>query len=276
MIAGILDAMWSDYPLAARVIWQCLENHANGDRFWRMTHQEIAAELHLSLDTVNGSVAFLERERIIRCVRQKRRPTTFYMVRSYATGATKPRHEAEIERRITPDLMTEIPSSSAELMTEFPLTKSPPVRIHQEGRESAPASPTPTPQAAPPSPSPPPVVVVGVEGKQASCQEQGGADRPEPPTAPRSARKTAWPEDQPPPGVRELVIAAGYGGEVVQAMGDWCRDRAHRSADWPAWARRWIAREGTFRPTAAARSGGGGRWDRPWLVEDLRAMGAPL
>jgi hypothetical protein len=51
MIAGILDAMRSSYTPAVRLVWLCIENHANRDRWWRMTFEAIADELHLGLVT---------------------------------------------------------------------------------------------------------------------------------------------------------------------------------------------------------------------------------
>ena len=111
--------------------------------------------------------------------------------------------------------------------------------------------------ASPPPPAPPPSVAIdsdGGEGKQASGRQQAaGSDRPEPARATRSARKTPLPDDwSPPPEVRDLAIEAGYDpAEIMEEIADWCRDRDHRSADWPAFARRWVRREGKFRRTAA-------------------------
>ena len=104
MIAGILDAMRSEFSPATRLVWQCLENHANGARFWSMTDQEIPRELHLSTDSVSRAMAELEQGRIVRCVRHKRRRATFHMLRSYPEGCARPRHEPEVERRGRPEL----------------------------------------------------------------------------------------------------------------------------------------------------------------------------
>lgn len=89
MIAGWLDALWSRYPLTVRVVWQCLENLANGARFWRTTDAEIARELGISEASVARAVAILTRDRIIRCERYKRRPSMFTMLRSYPGGPPK-------------------------------------------------------------------------------------------------------------------------------------------------------------------------------------------
>jgi len=85
-IYGLLDAMRSDYAPATRLVWQCLENHANDDRWWRMTHDQIASELHLSVDSIGRAVADLSRDGVIRVERSRRKMSTFHMLRTYAQG----------------------------------------------------------------------------------------------------------------------------------------------------------------------------------------------
>lgn len=87
-VLGILDAMRSDLAPAYRLVWACLENHANGARWWPMTNQELADELHLHIETVARAVQVLEGEEIIRREFRRRRKTVFHMLRTYPAGAT--------------------------------------------------------------------------------------------------------------------------------------------------------------------------------------------
>src|SRR4051812_46336428 len=82
-IAGILEAARSDYAPVTRLVWVCLENHANGHRCWAMTHEQIAAEMHLSTNGVALAVKELEADGIIRVQRFKRRVSVFHMLRVY-------------------------------------------------------------------------------------------------------------------------------------------------------------------------------------------------
>lgn len=82
-IAGILDAMRSDRHLAERLVWQCLENHADTFRCWSITEQAIADELKIGVATVSRAVRALEADNIIDLERSKRRPTKFRMLRNY-------------------------------------------------------------------------------------------------------------------------------------------------------------------------------------------------
>jgi hypothetical protein len=84
-VAGLLDAMRAPVCPATRLVWMCLENHANGHRWWRMTEKQIADELSLSAATVARAIGWLasREQKIIRVERQKRRPTVFHMLRSY-------------------------------------------------------------------------------------------------------------------------------------------------------------------------------------------------
>lgn len=113
MIAGIIDAMRSRYSPATRLVWQCIENHANHiegpGRFWEMTNEGIAEELGFSVNTVGRAIVELERDGIIRCKRQKRRATRFIMTRGYESGCPRheqprrqPQHEPEVDEVLTP------------------------------------------------------------------------------------------------------------------------------------------------------------------------------
>lgn len=116
------------------------------------------------------------------------------------------------------------------------------------------------PQAAPLAPPPPPDDISAAEDAAAgpaACQVPAGGSpdsmlgegsvAPQPAATQTSARtrKRPFPEDGPTLTAMALLIrAAGFQPErVLQSMADWCADRAHRSADWPAFTRRWIARE---------------------------------
>jgi hypothetical protein len=102
-VLGLLDAMRSDMPAPNRLVWQCLENHANGNRWWPMTLEQIAAELHLSVQIVTRAVKALEEERIIRREFHRRRPTVFHMLRLY--GAPDLTHQNEgVKSDREPDL----------------------------------------------------------------------------------------------------------------------------------------------------------------------------
>lgn len=111
-IAGILDAMrtegWSGNH---RLVWQCLENHANAARFWQMTYQAIAEELGLGLNTVARAIARLEAKGIIEVERPKRRPAVFRMLKTYAKQNGKaPHHHADLTTQngdSTPELNTQ-------------------------------------------------------------------------------------------------------------------------------------------------------------------------
>jgi hypothetical protein len=85
-VHGLIDAMRSNYPPAHRLVWQCLENHANGARWWRTTNKEIADELHLSKATVDRAADDLEKDDIIRRDFRRRKRTVFHMLRTYPNG----------------------------------------------------------------------------------------------------------------------------------------------------------------------------------------------
>jgi DNA-binding transcriptional ArsR family regulator len=99
-VAGILDAMRSPRPLSERVVWQCLENHANGHRFWPITIDELAYELHMNRSTVLAAIKALEDDEIIRAERRRRCKTIYHMLRVYpqkpGNGVDKPDPNDEI------------------------------------------------------------------------------------------------------------------------------------------------------------------------------------
>lgn len=110
-VAGLLDAMRSDYPPAVRLVWQCLENHAvSCGRCWRMTHEQLAGELHLSVRQVQRSVELLADDKIIRVERFKRRVSTFHMLRTYGEndGGAEPhyRNGHTFETELTGQIVT--------------------------------------------------------------------------------------------------------------------------------------------------------------------------
>jgi hypothetical protein len=147
MIAGILDAMRTSYTPATRIVWQCIENHANSARFWSMTDRAIADEVHFSVDTVSRSLGTLERDGILRCVRRKRRPTTFYVLRSYPSGCPRPpkARQRSMALELPPldagdgaELTPQPADSNPKLSPQNPETLNPPVQNPtEEGREGA-------------------------------------------------------------------------------------------------------------------------------------------
>lgn len=172
-IAGILDAMRSERPPAERLVWQCLENHANGHRCWAITEQAIANELNLGCNTVARAVQALAADGIIRMDRFKRRPTVFHMLRIYqkangqhppsgddlttqnggSTVELSPQNGGSTTHQ-PPELTTQNDGSNTQLTPQNGAstleltpqnggTSNPPVRIHQkksppERRASAP------------------------------------------------------------------------------------------------------------------------------------------
>lgn len=124
-VAGILDAMRSDRPLSERVVWQCLENHANGHRFWAISIDDMAAELHLRPGTIVDAVQALERDGIVRPDRRRRCVTVYYMLRSYPPAdSSVPVSEIQTvpidseNRNPTPDWMPETEIKAPELVPE--------------------------------------------------------------------------------------------------------------------------------------------------------------
>lgn len=124
-----------DYSPGNRLVLACIESHANGAGVWRMTDQDIANEMQLSSDTVSRGIAALEASGDLRAVRHKRRPTTFYLLR-HREATPQPRHEPEIEARITAELTPHFAESSPELSPQIAESLYPTERVQQEGSES--------------------------------------------------------------------------------------------------------------------------------------------
>lgn len=82
-VLGILDAARSEFPATVRLVWICLENHANGHRWWPITVNAIADEMHFSRPTVLSALAALENSGIIRREMRQRRATIIHMLRCY-------------------------------------------------------------------------------------------------------------------------------------------------------------------------------------------------
>jgi len=125
-IYGLLDAMRSDYAPATRLVWQCLENHANDDRWWAMTHEQIMAELHLSRDSVDRAVATLARGNIIQVERFKRKVSVFHMLRTYPEAGSGGQPHYSNGHVPEPELMPEIQVSNAELMPGIQVSNAQP------------------------------------------------------------------------------------------------------------------------------------------------------
>jgi hypothetical protein len=148
---------------------------------------------------------------------------------------------------LTPKICGSSPELTLKICDSFfHQSKNPP---EKEERESAPASPTPSPQAAPLSPSPPsPVVLPGLEGKEARRQEQGGRDRPEPPTARRIARRTPVPENwAPSPDDRAYARDLGLDPDVTWRpfVQHYLARQNIQLTDWSAQFRKWCHDEAT-------------------------------
>jgi hypothetical protein len=235
-IPGIIDAMRSSYPPAVRLVWQCYENQVNEARCCSVTDEEVARELGFSVDTVSRANALLKRDRIARFIRHKRRRTTVYMLRSYRDGCPKrPRYEPEVERWIEPELTAQFADSSAELTPQIPDSKSPPVRIHQEGEERAPSAPAPV--SSP--------VSIQPAKQEESRIEQGPAAAPEPPRE----RATRWHHDVTrDPDIRRTIIEAGHDpDELTAEIAVWAEAQsAPPVRPWVAFTQRWIALKPRF------------------------------
>lgn len=116
-IAGVLDAMRSDRPLSERLVWQCLENHANGARFWAISIANIASELHLHVGTVCDAIRRLEADGIIRARRGFRQITTYFMLRTYDTAAVR---EDSEKPKTTPEVDSDRPNLEPDLDSAEP------------------------------------------------------------------------------------------------------------------------------------------------------------
>ncbi|HEY2617814.1 MAG TPA: hypothetical protein VGI78_10785 [Acetobacteraceae bacterium] len=98
-VAGLLDAMRAKLPASVRIVWMCLEHHAdNYNRKWERSLDGIVAEVHLSIETVTRAVRILESRGIARGERDGpgRKPTTWHLLRTYANGSGEPPQSAGI------------------------------------------------------------------------------------------------------------------------------------------------------------------------------------
>jgi hypothetical protein len=133
-VAGMLDAMRSDRRPCERLVWACLENHANGRRFWSISIDDMAGELHLNSCTVVDATKALERDGVIRIRRTKRHTSTYFMLRTYdQEPGQKQCGNTELNSKVrseipnpTPDLTSEIPHVEADLSSEIPHVENPP------------------------------------------------------------------------------------------------------------------------------------------------------
>jgi hypothetical protein len=258
-VAGLIDAMRSSYSPAVRLVWQCLENHANGARFWSMTDQAIARELNLSVDTVSQGIAVLEADGIIKCDRRKRRPSIFRMQRTYPERCPRPRYEPEVARRIVPELSPEIPGLMPELSPEIPETRNPPVKNPPEKEgESAHANP------------PQPILQNGEGQTEARPPERPPVDADLPPPEKglgngsvdvrrgdtRPPRSGPLPDDWTP-SAEDLAFARSRGldpEETTLAFGAYYRGEGKCRTNWSEVFRSWCIREGKFYPPRAPRN----------------------
>lgn len=228
-VAGIIEAMRAKgWPTGQRQVWQCLENHANGARCWRMTFQAIADELHIGLNTVRRAVARMEAEGIVRVERHERRPSVFHMQRNYAksNGHTPNSHgnlSAQKERSTTQP-HTELSAQNGHQKHELTL---------QNGRSTTELSaqngrPLESTSKNPPKGSPP-----GVARSRA---------------APRKALPETW---QPNEGSMALgaTLSLSHHDILAEAekMHDWARHRGEIGANWDARFNNWLRKEASDR-----------------------------
>jgi hypothetical protein len=222
MIAGILDAARSEYSPATRLVWICIENNVNRARIWVGTDEDIAAEMHLSVDTVAVAVAALAGDKIIAVKRHKRRRTVFKMLRNYPDGCVRPRHEPEVAARVAPELTREIPDSTPELTPEIPETLESTSKKDPLERGTRARADGLTPAAPPMSAS----MLEKGEGKEARRIEEEPDPMPEPPAKPPVRRsRPHWtplpPDDwEPEPEVIEEVLAIGYSRDDLPMLRD--------------------------------------------------------
>lgn len=69
----------TDIPPAARLVWLCLENHADDSRVCHMAAEAMAIEIGLGIATVRRSIRSLRTRTIIAMTR----PATFRLLRQY-------------------------------------------------------------------------------------------------------------------------------------------------------------------------------------------------
>lgn len=167
---GILDAMRAPILPAYRLVWACLENHANGARFWSVSVGDIAAELSLSPDTVSRAIAALADLKVIRIERRRRAASTYYMLRTYAA----PQQGPKLMPQLADSTETNIPQSavSREQLTPQVADSSAPL-IPQLADSTDPILPQSADSRAELSPQ-----VAGVESPPVSKKEHSSTGKP--------------------------------------------------------------------------------------------------
>lgn len=117
-VAGLLDAMRSDLTPATRLVWMCLENHANGERFWSVSVANLATELSLSEDSVSRAVCELAKRKVLRLERHRWSPTTYYMLRAYPS--CQPKVVETAQPQIADSIQTPPPQNADSILSPYP------------------------------------------------------------------------------------------------------------------------------------------------------------
>ena len=247
-IAGILDAMRSERPPAERLVWQCLENHANGHRCWAITEQAMADELKLGVATVARAVRALDADKIIEMVRFKRRPTLFKMLRNYPkpNGQHPPPPDDLTHQNdqstgvIEPELTTQNDQSTYHL-------------THQSDQSTAPLfaelttqSDQPTPELTHQNDASTPELTHQID--QTSNPPVRTHQEENPPvrraSAPKPRPKSLPDGWQPHPRSFALGFELGLSREQVLSeadqMRDWASHKGETGLDWNARFNRWL------------------------------------
>lgn len=239
-VAGWLDAMRSDLPPAFRLVWQCLESHANSSRWWEIRDADIAAELRLAKDTVGRAISRLERDGIIRAVRRKRLPTRYHMLRVYACKSRS-------------DDFATIAGLSPEIVD--PTAELTPQNVDSTAVSDPELSPENVDSSAELSPE-------NVDSLSPTESNRKKASPPFSPRGEKTRRKVLLPKEWgPSEEAFALGRSLGMGRSQVQGAADQMRDKMthtlERGADWDArflgWLR--VAARTSSSPRPAARRG---------------------
>lgn len=236
-ILGILDAMRSDRAPAERLVWMCLENHADPRRCWRMTEQAIAAELKLGRNTVTRAIRALATDGILEVERHIRRPTLFRLLRVYSktNGHGEP-SEAELTTHYgdsSGELAPQFGDSTVELTTQNGDSTAsesvhPPDLTPQFGDQTPKLTPQNGDSVDSTSKTPP-----GKEGRGARAARRHPTPLPE-----------AW---QPSVAACDLGHSLGLSqADVAMAadrMRDWSIGDGKLKADWDATFRNWLRKD---------------------------------
>lgn len=232
-VSGILDAMRSDRPLSQRLVWQCLENHSNGHRFWSISITDLAAELHLRRGTVIDAIKALERDLIIRARRVYKQATTYFMLRTYGEQADPEPEPSPPD----PGLET---APQIEPMPENVPTMQSGIRpsVQSEIR----------PVVSPPRKNPPIKEETSLRSVRAREQPPTEPDLFEQPQPPPSSAGTRLPPDwRPTPNDFAFAGSEGFSTAETERIADQFRDFWHakagkdgRKASWPATWRNWV------------------------------------